>query len=162
MELSIDRILEHMGNPRFGLPEPLFLMISRMTPLVNVDLLIKDEQQQTLLTWRDDQFYGPGWHIPGGIIRFKEPALARVARVAELELGSTVEADPEPLVVREIMSDSRDERGHFISLLYNCRLTAGLDFSRRAGDTPLVGQWKWHRFCPLDLIDQHRCYQNLF
>ena len=54
-----------------------------LTPLVNVDLLIKDSGR-TLLTWRDDEFYGPGWHIPGGILGFKERALDRLAKVAEL------------------------------------------------------------------------------
>ena len=33
------RILDDLaGDPRTGLPEDLFLFISRMTPLVNVDL----------------------------------------------------------------------------------------------------------------------------
>ena len=34
-----------------GLPEELFLFVSRVTPLVNVDLLIQDDQKHTLLTW---------------------------------------------------------------------------------------------------------------
>ena len=35
-----------------GLPGELFLFVSRVTPLVNVDLLIEDEHKRTLLTWR--------------------------------------------------------------------------------------------------------------
>ena len=54
------------------LPEELFRFISTISPLVNVDLLIKDDTNRTLLTWRDDEHYGAGWHVPGGIIRFKE------------------------------------------------------------------------------------------
>ena len=50
-----------------GLPEELFLYVSSITPLVNVDLLIKDDRGRALLTWRDDSYYGPDWHVPGGI-----------------------------------------------------------------------------------------------
>jgi hypothetical protein len=49
-----------------GLPEELFLFVSRITPLINVDLLIQDDGRRTLLTWRSDRFFGPGWHVPGG------------------------------------------------------------------------------------------------
>jgi len=59
-------------NPRLGLPGEVFLFISRMSPMVNVDLLIKDENSRTLLAWRDDVFSGAGWHVPGGVLRFKE------------------------------------------------------------------------------------------
>jgi colanic acid biosynthesis protein WcaH len=55
-----------------GLPEPVFLLISRLTPLLGVDLLIQDALGHTLLTWRHDAHYGPGWHVPGGILRYKK------------------------------------------------------------------------------------------
>ena len=45
------------GDPTQGLPEDLFLYASQITPLVNVDLLIKDEVNGVLLTWRDDDYY---------------------------------------------------------------------------------------------------------
>jgi colanic acid biosynthesis protein WcaH len=47
-------------EPAAGLPEELFLLFSRFMPLVNVDLLVQDERRGTLLTWREDEFYGPG------------------------------------------------------------------------------------------------------
>jgi colanic acid biosynthesis protein WcaH len=42
--------------------------------MVNVDLFISDDQGRVLLTWRDDEIFGAGWHIPGGMIRYKETA----------------------------------------------------------------------------------------
>ena len=39
-----------IGPPEEGLPEDVLLFVSRVSPLVNVDLLIKDEQRRTLLT----------------------------------------------------------------------------------------------------------------
>ena len=65
-------INECLPDSRAGLPDDIFYLVSRLTPMINVDLLIVNERNEKLLTWREDQFYGPGWHIPGGIIRFKE------------------------------------------------------------------------------------------
>jgi colanic acid biosynthesis protein WcaH len=36
---------------------------------------------RTLLTWRDDESFGAGWHVPGGIIRYKETAADRIVRL---------------------------------------------------------------------------------
>jgi hypothetical protein len=52
-------------DPRSGLPEELFLFVSRLVPMVNVDLFISDDQGRVLLTWRDDEIFGAGWHVPG-------------------------------------------------------------------------------------------------
>ena len=55
------------------IPKDIFLLSSRLSPVLNVDLLIKDESGRILLSWRDDPYVtGPGWHIPGGIVRLKE------------------------------------------------------------------------------------------
>lgn len=147
-------------DPSAGLPEELFLFVSRLTPMVNVDLLIRNPQGQTLLTWREDEFYGPGWHVPGGIVRFKESASSRIVAVARNELGARIEFDEKPLAVSEIMSATRNTRGHFISLLYACRLAsppdAGLQW--REG-RPRRGQWAWHSGCPADLISAQALYR---
>ena len=68
------KIIENsIKDPTKGLPEDIFLFLTRLSPLINVDLLIKNPQNQTLLTWRQaGQSYGPGWHVPGGIVRYKE------------------------------------------------------------------------------------------
>ena len=64
-------------------------------------MLIKNEQNHTLLTWRDDGHYPPGWHVPGGIIRYKETIAERVKAVAKNELGVEVEFNPVPLAMNE-------------------------------------------------------------
>ena len=153
--------LEHsVGNARRGLPEEVFLFISRLTPMVNVDLLIKDKQRGTLLTWRDDEHFGPGWHIPGGIIRFKEKMADRVRAVAQHELGTEVEFDPTPLAVHEIILPDQQERAHFIALLFRCVLRAPLDETLRfKSGKPQRGQWAWHECWPKEIIDIHRIYE---
>ena len=50
---------------REGLEEEIFIAVSTIIPIVNVDLLILDSQNHILLSWRDDVYFGKGWHIPG-------------------------------------------------------------------------------------------------
>jgi len=150
-----------IGDPRQGLPEEAFLFVSRVTPLINVDLLIQDEAGRTLLTWRDDEFFGPGWHIPGGIIRYKELAADRIRACALTELGAEVAFDSAPLLLFENIRQHRS-RGHFISLLYRCRLLTPLDDTRRASSSPSAGTWRWHQGCPPDLIEAQADYVPFF
>ena len=157
LEEAIKSLDELVPNPENGLPEELFLFISRMTPLINVDLLIKDSQGRTLLTWRDDAFYGAGWHIPGGIIRYKETAADRIQKCAKDEIGCTVEFERVPLTIIETVAKRRD-RGHFISMLYRCGLNGNPDPARESGERPARGEWKWHNSRPRDLIAVQRPY----
>jgi hypothetical protein len=46
----IDNLEASIPDPLTGLPEDLFLFVSRITPIINVDLLIKNESDHTLLT----------------------------------------------------------------------------------------------------------------
>jgi len=155
---SLDLQIE---NPSRGLPEEVFLFVSRLTPMVNVDLLVKNIHNETLLTWRDDAFYGPGWHVPGGIVRFKETMATRIHAVAESELGATVEFRKEPLAVNEIMNATRDTRGHFVSLLYECNLTSPLDPALEYKSGKLRnGEWAWHASCPDNIILVHKVYKQ--
>lgn len=164
MDISglIESLQSAIGNPSRGLPKDVFLFASRITPMVNVDLLIRNEQRQTLLTWREDEYYGPGWHVPGGIVRFKEKIATRIAAVAASELGATVEHRRDPLAFNEVMNAKRDTRGHFISLLYECTLTSPLDPSleHKAGRVK-HGEWAWHGSCPGKLISVHGMYSQL-
>ena len=155
---TIDSLIE---DPRRGLPEDLFLFASRITPMVNVDLLIKNERGQTLLTWRDDGYWKPGWHIPGGIIRYQESIADRIRAVARTELGAKVAFQPLPLAIKEIINPDRRVRGHFISFLYQCSLTAGPDngLQYRSGE-PLPNQWMWHETCPDNIIAVHEIYRE--
>lgn len=158
----IAALLAAGGDSRGGLPEDLFLFVSRLTPLATVDLLIQDDRGRTLLTWRHDEFYGPGWHVPGGIIRFKEQMADRIRACAREELRAEVAADPSPIHVLEAFR-AGDTRGHHISLLFRCRLMTPPDESLRAvSDPPLPGQWRWHDRCPPDLLEEQRGYARLF
>ncbi|MEI9976098.1 MAG: NUDIX hydrolase [Ignavibacteriota bacterium] len=150
------------SNPTAGLPYELFLFISRVVPMVNVDLLIRDERGRILLTWRDDEIYGSGWHVPGGMIRYKETAAERIRATALEELGTTVEYEAAP-AVEQIIEPERRDRGHHVALLYRCRLlsppTEALHYT---GGEPQRGQWAWHTSCPENMIAAHQVYGRFF
>src|SRR5687768_11444188 len=102
LDEHIDAIESAIADPRRGLPDEVFGLLTRLTPMNNVDLLIRNDRRETLLTWRDDGLYR-GWHIPGGIIRFKERMADRVAEVARLELGAAVTIKGAPVAVNEVI-----------------------------------------------------------
>lgn len=161
LSAAIRQIEDHFDTDSKALPEELFLFISRVTPLINVDLLIQDNHKHTLLTWRDDRFYGPGWHIPGGIIRYKETAEERIHQVAYQELGVKVEFDPAPICVLQNISTKRRDRGHSISLLYRCRLKSKLnEMQRFKPEEPVPDQWLWHEYPPENLIAEQHAYST--
>jgi hypothetical protein len=119
--------------------------------------LIRDDAGRTLLTWRNDEFFGPGWHVPDGIIRYKEMASDRI-RCALQELCAQVAFEPVPLLVSETIRE-QDNHEHFISLLYSCKLVTPLDESRQARSSPpAAGEWRWHESCPPDLLNIQALY----
>ena len=161
MKSNIDAIRlleENVPNPSLGLPDELFYYLSRLTPLVNVDLLIKDEKGRTLLAWRDDPFCGKGWHIPGGIVRFREKIEDRIKKVAKDEIGARIRFDPVPIASNQLIHPELKSRSHFISLLYKCFLPSTFVPKNKGLSSLDIGYLKWHDSCPSDLIKYHKKY----
>jgi colanic acid biosynthesis protein WcaH len=150
---------QQVPNPADGLPDELFYFISRVTPLVNVDLLIKDELGRTLLSWRNDQYAGQGWHLPGGIVRFKETLETRVKKAAEIEIGRAVDFDPHPIALNQIIHKTDKIRSHFISILYKCSLPSVFVPENKGLSNVDAGYLKWHTVCPDDLLKFHEIYK---
>ncbi len=76
--------------PRGPLPQAEFEAIYARVPRLTVEVVIASAQEGVVLTLRT---FGPCrglWHIPGGTVRFGEPLVDAVARVARDELGVTV------------------------------------------------------------------------
>jgi colanic acid biosynthesis protein WcaH len=156
---AIEILEKQIKNPLVGLPDEIFYFISKLTPMVNVDLLIKDEKGRTLLAWRDDQFSKQGWHLPGGIIRFKETVETRVKKVAETEIGAEVNFDSIPIAFNEIICD-HDVRGHFLSFLYKCSLNNSFIPLNKGLSKNDPGYLMWHEVCPTNLIKVHEIYRK--
>jgi colanic acid biosynthesis protein WcaH len=147
-------------DPTAGLPYELFLFVSRLVPMINVDLLISDDRGRVLLTWRDDEIFGAGWHVPGGMIRYKETAEERIRATALDELGAEVAFEGTPFLEQTIDLERR-LRGHLVSLVYRCRLTSPLNEAIRFnGGEPVRGQWAWHARWPVNIIAAHGPYRK--
>ena len=158
---AFEIIRDKVKDPKKGLGTNIFHFVSSLTPIVNVDLLIKNSDGQTLLSWRSDEFYGPGWHLPGGVVRFKEDPKVRVNKVAQNELGCDVTFFENPIHVRSRITEKRDIRGHFITLLYACSLLSSPDVDRKSTTTnPFNGQWAWHDKAPKNLLTVHESFRK--
>ena len=161
-EEAVREIEQAAVYPETGLPDEVFRLVTKLTPMINVDLLIKTEAGKTLLTWREDPLCEPGWHIPGGIIRFREPIDHRIHAVAQSELHTDVIFEPDPLKVTEFILPNQAYRNHFISLLYRCRLEKPVSKELRCLDlqNPKQGQYAWFSHIPKNLLKVHWKYAN--
>ncbi|MFR4128781.1 MAG: NUDIX domain-containing protein [Roseburia inulinivorans] len=154
-------------DARNGLPEELFLFISGIMPIPNVDLLIVNERDELLLTWRDDTYFGKGWHLPGGCIRYGETMLERVHKTAQKELGIDVVPEDEPLLIRDVIVGERpwlqhkNERGHHIAVLYKCRLQKGCAIDNKNVKMGEEGYMKWFSKIPDDILKVHDVYNQI-
>ncbi|MDP3705980.1 MAG: NUDIX hydrolase [Legionellaceae bacterium] len=157
---AVSFLKKEIQDPSEGLPDDVFYFVSSVTPMINVDLLIKDESGRFLLSWRDDQYAGKGWHLPGGIVRFKETLITRLKKVAEEEIGSQVDFTPKPIAINEILSEKRSVRGHFISLLYECFLNENFEPKNKGLLKTDPGFVQWHDRCPDDLLILHNIYKK--
>jgi len=157
---AIAILKKKIPDPSIGLPDDLFYYVSQITPLVNVDLLIKDENGRILLSWRNDKYCGKGWHVPGGIVRFKETLETRVKKVAESEIGSHVDFDPNPISINQIILYECDIRSHFISVLYKCSLSSAFIPNNNGLSSSDHGYLMWHDSCPDDLLKYHEIYRK--
>ena len=148
-----------MDRPQEGLPNHLFEYLSSITPLINVDLLIHNPKKGIILSWRSDNFYGPGWHVPGGIIRFKENIIDRLYLVAKKEINLRENLEFRLISINQIMNPNRDIRGHFISLLFTSKLeNSNIDNKNfKKNDN---GFFCWHRKLPDNIIKQHEIYEK--
>lgn len=156
----VNQISELVGDPTKGLPEEVFLLATEITPMVNVDLLIRNTKNQILLAWRDDCFYGKGWHVPGGIIRLKESFEERIQKVGEIEIGCpNIMFNPEPLEIVPIICPEMKRRGHFVSFIYECYLPEEFEIENKVSEMQ-AGYLKWHDTFPDNMLDVHAFYKK--
>lgn len=172
---AIRQIHDAVGHPHPGrLPPELFLLLSRLVPLFTVDMWIERQDGAVLLTWREDEFFGRGWHVPGSVLRLGETTQHRLRECAREELGAEIEAEPLPFdLMEEIQPHIQAgtdpmarNRAHNVSAAYRCRLLTPLDpaheYRPDSNTPPQPGQWAWHHHCPDELLAVHRCYEKHF
>lgn len=160
LERTINLLEKKIKNPRKGLKEEVFLFLTRLTPMVNVDLLVKDKKKGTLLSWRrPGEKCAAGWHIPGGIIRFHDSIKNRLNIVSRREIKSSIK-NIKFLGIFEIKLRQKN-KSHFISLLYSCKLSSKIHrkmFIKKG--IKKEGDLKWFKKPPKDLIFPHKVYKK--
>ena len=140
------------------LPQHLFDYVSSITPLISVELIITCPSGLVLLSWRDDGMYGPGWHLPGGIVRHKESLIDRIRIVALKECSIETITSCTFLQVNQVMNPHRDLRGHFITLVYGLTIDYMPTTDQNAYQNGSLGLFT---SAPANLIEQHRRFQSL-
>lgn len=73
--------------PSARLPAAEFARVIAATPLVSIDLIVRNSQQQVLLGKRLNRPAQGFWFVPGGRIRKNETLRAAFLRLCETELG---------------------------------------------------------------------------
>lgn len=159
---DLNRIRAYIGNPSDGLPEEVFLFLSELTPLTNVDLLVKDEKGRILLAWRNDPWWGNGWHVPGGIIRVRETFDDRIQKTALAELRTNVQYSSHPLEIRQIINKEFQTRSHHITFVYDCKLPDGYELDNGALNRFDTGYLEWHDKFPEKMLKCHEFYRKYF
>ncbi len=154
---TLEGLLDRLDGPGAELPWPLFRFVTEVAATSNIDLLVRDERQRVLLSWRDDPF-GSGWHVPGSIIRHREEIAHRLAACAKDEFGCAIQASDGPVALVEIF----DDRGHSVSLCYTATLRGTptkpiID----ADDTPQGGDLRWFETPPEHLYPSHLVYRDV-
>ena len=118
---SIYILIDKIVSPTHGLPRWLFHTISILSPLTNIEIFaVCKDNNSVILAFRDDQFYGPGWHLPGGIIRSRERLLERVKKTVkkEIKLGENEFQVKGCITLAESIDSKRPVRSHFYSFGY--------------------------------------------
>ena len=106
-----------------------FLRIIQATPLVSIDLLIRNRQGQVLLGKRSNRPAKGFWFVPGGRIRKNEPVNEALRRISEVELGVRIERAELRGVFDHIYPDNfAGEPGintHYVVLAFEYELRPG-------------------------------------
>lgn len=150
-----------------GMDQELFLLISGLVPLPNIDLLIVNDQGQLLLERRNDQWFQKSWHIPGGCMHYGEPFLHCVQETALREIGTEVLCDPEPVTVRNIIRGVAEEkefpreRGHNVAILFRCRLPQRFEIQNGDKTELEDGYLRWFDTLPEDFMAIQHGYDDV-
>jgi colanic acid biosynthesis protein WcaH len=75
------------------IPTDIFMQIVRNTPLISIDLLMHNENNEILLGWRNNQPAKDYWFVPGGRIYKNETIRDAFARIMSAETGLTLDIE---------------------------------------------------------------------
>ena len=164
MGKSFYRLIDVVLKPSEGLNRHLFYITSMLTPLVCLEIFVHDQESRgVVLIYRDDEFYGPGWHLPGGILRSREEIETRVFKTVMREIGVSKEqiGFVKCISLAESFDTCKPIRSHFIAI----GLLVEIDIREQvgsyvAGKDYVNGEAAVHREVPKDMIVEHIKYSE--
>ena len=133
------------------LPHKLFLKTFRYVPRVAVDILVKNQKSEIILTKRNIAPLKGLWHIPGSYIIKNEKITDCIERIAKDEIGIRISGKKAKLVgVSEDMI--ADQRGHTIDIIYEIGIEKALEFK----PTSEAEEIKFFKKLPSDIGFNHQ------
>ena len=138
------------GRLREPLPQEEFEAIFSRVPRLTVEVVIATPANGVLLTLRAIPPCEGLWHLPGGTVRFGEPAVDAVRRVAEGELGL-------PVIVGDLLGyieyPSHYENGldSPVGLAFRAEVVGGAPDA-----AALAERCAWFRTLPDEMHDEQR------
>ena len=114
------------------LPPDVLIEVIKYTPLVSIDLVVRDGDGRVLAGWRTNRPAQNCWFVPGGRICKDERIADAFRRISKNELGLTLEERQARFlgVYQHFYEDNFAERPgfgtHYIVLGYEVRLDAPL------------------------------------
>jgi ADP-ribose pyrophosphatase YjhB (NUDIX family) len=135
---------------RAPLPQEEFEAIFSRVPRLTVEVVIATPETGVLLSLRDIPPCVGLWHLPGGTVRFGEPATDAVKRVAQDELGLDVEPR-ELLGYIEYPSHYNNGLDSPVGLAFRADVAGG---PPDAGSLP--EGCAWFRSLPAEMHDEQR------
>ena len=140
--------------------DAMLINVIEATPLVSIDLIVRNPRAEVLLGLRNNRPAKGYWFVPGGRIRKNERIHSALQRIATAEIGWT----PDPAVTRfagvyeHLYPDNYLERPgigtHYVVLAYE--VDVGTDVPLAADDQHTALRW----WTPERLLASTRVHAN--
>lgn len=117
-------------NTPARLPLEQLREVVRLTPLVSIDLVVRDGAKHMLLGWRKNRPAQNTWFVPGGRLGKNESKAHAFLRLTEWELGQAIPLDQARFLgvfehfYPDNFADAEGFGTHYVVLAYELRLDA--------------------------------------
>ncbi len=121
-----------------------FLRIVELTPLVSIDLIIRNDAEQVLLGYRSNSPAKGRWFVPGGIVKKNESLELAFNRISKKEIGLNLNRDASTFlgVFEHLYPDNFLERDnidtHYVVLAHEIRVADSVRILRDDQHSELI------------------------
>ena len=144
------------------LPLDIFMQVVKHTPLISIDLLIYNDNNDVLLGWRTNLPAKDFWFVPGGRIFKNESIREAFSRIARCETGINLNTEQavfhgvyEHIYPNENFADEAGFGTHYIVLAFEVKLSGESISLPREQHT----LYKWMSVA--ELLEQDQVHENV-